>query len=377
MGSLRKRPTGTWEARWYGSDGKQHSKNFRTRAAAKTFMTTAEHKSNNRQDRHDEKRDTPFNEVADKWFEWIQNRKADPVKPKTIAGYSSILKTHLRPAFGTTPIGELDVERIEDFIAKLPKTLSPMTVGNILRTLSPIMTFALRRKYIDVNPFPSAEGRPKSRRPDPMDLVFLTPSQVGELAQEVGPRYSTLIRTAAYTGARAGELAALRVRDFDPLHRKLTVRESAIEIGGHITLGKPKNGTGRTYKLAESYTKMLSAKVEGKRPDEFIFGNHKPLRHSNFYGRVFRPAVLRLVESGQWPSNLGRLRFHDLRHTCASILLANGANMKAVQEWLGHSSYQITADRYSHLYDGHQDDIADRMEAAFAVTAAVGVTPIR
>ena len=81
------------------------------------------------------------------------------------------------------------------------------------------------------------------------------------------------------------------------------------------------------------------------------------LRHGNWYNRMFRPAVEKLVDRGDWPEELRRLRFHDLRHTAATLLIAQGVHPKFVQEHLGHSSINITMDRYGHLYPTDRDTI--------------------
>jgi len=106
------------------------------------------------------------------------------------------------------------------------------------------------------------------------------------------------------------------------------------------------------------------------------------MRHGNFYGRHFRPAVRRLVESGRWPSRLADLRFHDLRHTAASLLIANGEHPKAVADRLGHSDIGITMNRYGHLYEGHAKEIADRLDETFRAglagqSAPAALIPLR
>jgi integrase len=96
-----------------------------------------------------------------------------------------------------------------------------------------------------------------------------------------------------------------------------------------------------------------------------------PLRHGNFYARHFKPAVRRLVDSGTWPKNLRELRFHDLRHTCASMLIEANVHAKGISELLGHSSIAITMDRYGHLYKDREDEpTVAGLEKAYAKAAA-------
>ena len=100
---------------------------------------------------------------------------------------------------------------------------------------------------------------------------------------------------------------------------------------------------------------------------DYVFGGGStPRRHGNWYRRTFKPAVKQLVAEGTWPERLQGLRFHDLRHTCASLCIANGEHMKAISERLGHSSIAITMDRYGHLYEGHDEELVSRLDATFA-----------
>jgi integrase len=112
---------------------------------------------------------------------------------------------------------------------------------------------------------------------------------------------------------------------------------------------------------------LLDERMAGLSESDLVFpgrrGQH--MRHGNFLRRYFRPDVQGLVEAGHWLAKLGSLRFHDLRHTCASLLIAEGVNPKAIQEQLGHSSITVTLDIYRHLYGTEREKVADAREAAF------------
>ena len=134
----------------------------------------------------------------------------------------------------------------------------------------------------------------------------------------------------------------------------------------------PKNGKTRSVSLPAFILEELSPLVEGRAAEEFVFGKDSthPLRYHNFYSRQFRSAVKRLVTSQDgadpvWPERLAGLRFHDLRHTHASFLIAEGFHLKAVSDRLGHSSVAITGDRYGHLYEGHDEPMAERLDELF------------
>jgi integrase len=139
-------------------------------------------------------------------------------------------------------------------------------------------------------------------------MHFLTAAQVEQLATVIAPPFGLLVRFDAYTGLRAGELAALRVGRLDLLRGACEVVESATEVANELVWGAT-NGL---------------------------------------------PAALRV---------------HDLRHTCASLLIREGASIKAVQHHLGHKSASITLDRYGHLFPEELDHLADRLDRLHAEVA--------
>jgi len=181
------------------------------------------------------------------------------------------------------------------------------------------------------------------------------------LADEITPRYRALIFAAGYTGARFGELAALKVGRVDLNAATMHIAESLAEVDGRLYTKEPKNGKTRTLELPGFLVEMLREQM-GLYPstEGYVFSAAEggPLRHHNFYRRHYKPAVLR---AGLSPN----LRLHDLRHSCASILIARGANIKDVQEQLGHSSSRVTLDRYSHRFPGLTRRLQDDLQAVF------------
>jgi integrase len=192
-------------------------------------------------------------------------------------------------------------------------------------------------------------------------MHFLSAAEVERLAEAIVPPYGVLVRFAAYTGLRAGEIAALRVKRLDLLRGTVRVVEAASEVSGRLITGPTKTHAERTVLLPRFLRDELAAYL-ASRPrdrDAFVFTAPKggPLRHHNFYNRQFCPALVRAGLPEQ-------IRFHDLRHTCASLLIAQGAHPKAIQVHLGHSSIQVTMDRYGHLFPDALGHLADRLDAA-------------
>jgi integrase len=166
----------------------------------------------------------------------------------------------------------------------------------------------------------------------------------------------------AYGGLRWGEVAALRRSRCHLLRSRLEVVESVAEVGGRLYLGETKTYQRRTV-VIPAFLRDLLAEHLGSQvsrdPDAFVFSGATGslLRNSNFRRRVWRPAVRTL--------GLPRdLRIHDLRHTCAALLIAQGAHPEAIQAQLGHSSIQVTLDLYGHLFPDDVDRLAGQLDAA-------------
>jgi len=212
---------------------------------------------------------------------------------------------------------------------------------------------------------------PKAER---KEMLFLTAEQVDTLANATTPRYRTLVYLAACTGMRAGECAALRVKHLDLLRGRVRVAETVADVGGKPHFGPPKNGRPREIGLPALLVDMLAAYLADQPHDreDFVFPgtNGGPMRHANFYARHFKPAVRRVL-----PEHLHGLRFHDLRHTCASLLIANGEHPKAVQERLGHSSIAITMDRYGHLFPDQEEALVERLDETLQKTIGAAPAP--
>ncbi len=206
-------------------------------------------------------------------------------------------------------------------------------------------------------------------------MVFLTAEQVDQLDRVLGDQAGTLVVFAAYTGLRAGEVAALRIGRVDLLRGTVEVAESYAEVHGALVLGATKTYERRTVRMPRFLCDRLGehlARAGRTQPGDLVFTDSAggPLRHSNFYRRTFKPAV---VAAGL-PE---RLRFHDLRHTCAALLIAQGAHPKAMMERFGHSSITVTLDRYGHLFPSLDETLVDGLERTYREAISNNSRPVR
>jgi integrase len=187
---------------------------------------------------------------------------------------------------------------------------------------------------------------------------FLTHQQVHELAEECGEPYRLVVLFLAYTGLRWGEMAALRVRRVDFLRRRVLVAESVTPVRGVMTFGPTKGHERREVPLPRFLVDDLARHVEGRQSDDLVFIGTR--------GAVMRTGTFRrgaLIEAAK-SIDISGFHPHELRHTAASLAIASGADVKVVQQMLGHKSAVMTLDQYGHLFGDRLDVVADAMDAA-------------
>jgi integrase len=204
------------------------------------------------------------------------------------------------------------------------------------------------------------------------DRRYLSPAQVAALAAAV-KRDPEVVRFLAYTGLRWGEMAALRVCDFDMLRRRVNVSRSVTESGG-LVWSTPKTWERRSVPFPSVIADELAALMVGKDRDALVFTDMRGgvLRSSYWRARVFQPAVQKCqTDDDTFPAIMP----HDLRHTVASLAVSAGANVKAVQRMLGHAKASMTLDVYADLFDDDLDGVADRLDAAIKILPTPAIRP--
>lgn len=281
------------------------------------------------------------------------------------------------PVFDTLPVSQITYRDCKAFVdAMLAAGYAPGTVSEARKILRLVLAEALRADAIRRNP----ADRLRVPRGERQEMVFLSLVEVMRLAHaianpprpkrhplQIWPQYRLLVRFTALTGLRAGEVAALRVGRVNPLLGRLEVAESAAEIHGELVYGPTKTYERRSVPIPAALADELLAHLHTRPgdPDAFVFTSPDggPVRHRNFYGRFYKPAVLRAELHP-------RTRFHDLRHTAAALMIAEGAHLLAVKERLGHSTIQVTADRYGHLFPSLESALTSKLDASYRAALA-------
>ncbi len=269
-----------------------------------------------------------FREYVDAF---LRRHSAVHDRPSEHDAKRSIVERHLVPAFGDRRVADVTPADVGDFTAALlSRGLSRKRVNNVLACLSRILRQAGIDGVVGVVPHvPLLQLPPPTHR-------FLSGPDVDRLVAAARGAYGPMIRVAAHTGLRLGELRALTWDDVDFGTRRLVVRRSAW----HDHVGPPKNGRARAVDLSDAATAAL-----------------EPLAAAGLPGPVFGPGDGTMVTANTAKHYLRRLAqrelgagcgWHVLRHTFASHLVQRGASLKAVQELLGHGSYAMTL-RYAEL----------------------------
>jgi len=159
---------------------------------------------------------------------------------------------------------------------------------------------------------------------------------------------------------RAGELTALKRRRVNLEAGAIDVVEAMGEVGGSLVTGPTKTGKRRTLRIPPFLVDVLAQQMAEFPSPDYLFTATKggPVRHRNFSARHFCPAVERA-------GLLEELRFHNLRHTCAALMIASGCHLQEVKTYLGHSSIRVKSDRYGHLFPKAAESIRDRLQESF------------
>ena len=261
-------------------------------------------------------------------------------KRTTVQDYRIMLRLHLAPFFGRRPIDAIEPGDVGDYItSKRRAGLAMKTVTNHLQFAHGVFAFSMRRGWVRINPVAMAD-RPPARAADP-DIRFLDREELEALLRAaaddyLGPLDRVFWLTAAMTGLRQGELAALRWRDVDWTARLIRVRRSYSR--GQWTTPKSRRSS-RAVPMADRVARELEwhfGRSAYTDDDGLVFGHpHTGTPYDASKSRArFKDALKR--------AELRELRFHDLRHTYGTLMAAAGTPLRTLQGWMGHRDYKTT-----------------------------------
>lgn len=354
MGSVDAYSTGAgtrYRARYRTPDKVQREKKgFRSKTAAREFLTTVEASKLRGEFIDTAAGRQTVGELGARWLSGLPQ-----LKPSSRATVETAWRVHVEPRWGSVQVGKVRHSDIQAWVSGM--TLGASSVIRNHNVLSQILDVAEADRLIQANP----ARKIKLPRKVPRKRSYLTHAQVEKLAG-LTDEHGTLVRFLAYTGLRWGEATALRVRDMDFLRRRAAVSENAVRVGGQIVVGTPKTHHARSVPWPEFLSTELARLCEGKARDALVFGNGLSHLRQATSGTGWFAVTLRRAQAAE--RDFPTITVHDLRHTAASLAIAAGANVKAVQRMLGHASAAMTLDVYADLFDDDLDAVAVQLDAA-------------
>ena len=292
-------------------------------------------------------------------LKWLRVAKST-VKLTTYASYEMMATRIIIPYFETLNIKlkELTTEDIQEFYSTQLERVSANTVIHYHAVIHRALKYAVKIKTIQSNPAVNVE-RPRKEK---FIGSFYDKKEINTLFDIIqGHPLEVAIKLAAFYGLRREEIIGLKWTAIDFENNTLTIQHTVTECnldGKHIEVASDTAKTDsslRTMPLVTNFREMLLAKKEKQEHYRKLCGRSYCKEHLDYIfvnemGERWKPRYLsdgfkRILEQ----NGLRRIRFHDLRHTCASLLLANNVPMKKIQEWLGHSDFSTTANIYAHL----------------------------
>ncbi|SRX94732.1 site-specific recombinase XerD [Blastococcus saxobsidens DD2] [Mycobacterium shimoidei] len=350
-----------WRVRWVDDSGREHTKVFDRKPDAQAYLNklTADVQRGDYVDPR--KGCETFGAVAEQWIKTKGHRK-----PKTVAGYCSLLDTVVLPRWEAVPLKDIDYQKYLTWLGGLAVDgsqrgtgLSASRITQAHQLVGAVLKYAQRSGKIGKNVALEIKRDEDLPEPTERERRYLTHAELLRLARAT-ERFETLTLVLGYCGLRFGEAAALRRKHVGD--RQLTVRASATYVtGSGIVETTTKTNRTRHVPVPEPVWQRLKRELSDK-PDALVFpsyrGGHLPIEE---YRRAFDKGCAAVGIEGLVP--------HGLRHTTASLAISAGANVKVVQRLLGHASAGMTLDLYGHLFDDDLAGVAAALSKAIKRTA--------
>lgn len=329
----------SWMYDFYDVFGKRHKKSgFKTKAEAeqKEAIVKADY---NKGMATSNDNNLKFCEVME---QFIKLHAEIYLKPSTIRGYKDHYNLHLKDFFGNIKLVDITPVIINRFMEnKLKEGLSNKSVNHLLTTMGTAFNWAVNNNYMMYNPV----SRVKKLKVNNIEMQFLSEDEIHRvlvITEQEYPDFYPLLITAIYSGMRRGEILGLTWDCIDFTKSTISVKHSIYK--GKLTTPKTKNSIREIQvpsKLMQVLKQYKTHRVENDLNLVFTQQNGKPIDADNLIKRRFHKILKK--------ADVKQIRFHDLRHTYASLLISKDLNFKYIQKQMGHSSFEVTMNTYAHL----------------------------
>jgi integrase len=342
MASIKRRGS-SWQATYRGPNGRERSKSFRLRVEAEGWVSDELSALRHGTWIDPKAGKTTFGDFARAW------QAAQVHRPTTAATVDSALRNHILPTFEARPVASIRPSEVQAWVRGITGHLSPATVRVVVQDLRAIFNAAVRDQVIARSPCVGVK-LPANDRPQVQPLET---AEVLRLIEALPKRYRGLAVLGAGAGLRSGEALGVSTDEIDFLRRSLSVRQQLVTLpSGETVLAPPKTSSSvRTVPLPDFVTMALAEHLTSLPKDYsgllFTMPDGRPISRNRF-GDLWRGAVkTAAVRHG--------VRFHELRHYYASLLIRHGESVKTVQARLGHASAVETLNTYAHLWPDSED----------------------
>ncbi len=338
-----------WLAGYRTPDGTEVSKAFARKLDAQRWLTTQEadqlrgHWSDPRAGR------ISFEQQA---TEWMTGRRSQ--RRTTLARDQSLLQTLVLPGFGRMPLSSIDSYQVEKWIGDLVEQgYTPATIQKAFQILGGVLRSAIRAKRLG-NDVTVGISLPRLER---RERLFLTAEEILSLAKVIDPRYRLMVLLGGFGGLRFGEVAALRVSSLGTGASSVTICETVSQVRGHLEIGPPKTRASiRAVALPKFVADELAEHAKSLARNDLLFTAPEGgiISPTTWRNRFWKPAV-----EG---SGIDGITFHSLRHSQGALLVEQGEHPLVIARRLGHTSVKTVLDIYGHLFDGIDQEAANRLD---------------
>lgn len=347
-GTIRQRPDGRWEARLPIPGGARRSKSVYGRTQTEVLEKIARVRA----DLAGGIRPTGERlTVGAHLTEWLESVRPPNTRHSTFDRYEAIVRLYLLPALGRIPLARLEPADVERLLGSVARTRSHRTASHVRAVLRTALNRAVRHRRVAHNAASDATWRQPPTAPvrvlddEERQILF------GAIA---GDPLEPLYRTAIGTGARQGELLGLRWSDVDLDERTITIRQQLQRVDGELVLVPTKTERSRrTVDLYDSLAETLRRHKVRQAEALLSLGRRQSARDYVFLSEAGTPLdgsnVTKHLQVLLARAGAPRIRFHDLRHLTATVLLEEDVDIRVVADILGHSTTRLTHDTYQHV----------------------------
>ncbi len=366
-GTIYRRQNGTFAATFTTASGKRKTLYAKTQKEAREKLRKALYEV-----QQHTFVDAPQQTLAQFFTDWLENTQRQSVRPRTYERYEEMMRLHILPALGRHKLQSLSAQQVQAFYAqKVKEGLSPTTVVGFHSLMHKALDTAVKWNLVARNVCDAVTPP----REQPFEVRALTLEQILKLLEVVeGHRLEALFKLALATGMRRGEIMGLKWQDIDFETGTLQVRRILSRIpskmpGKGYEEAEPKTSKSRRRIFIAPFALRALNKHRLHQVEERLKAGPCWQEHDYVFctalGTHLNPTkdILDRLKAFLREGGLPNIRFHDLRHSTATLLLSLGVHPKVVQEILGHSLISMTMDIYSHVLPSMHQEAIERLNA--------------